>query len=295
MPTRERGVSAPSFMHQRYDKGPGFSASRRSDRTIRRAALPIATLLLGVVALAAPPLGAPTTGQGPLAIGIDANPEGNGPLSLNTIDPCVSVSRNDVFDVDIFIRDAVELLAWETYVSYDPAILEVVDRDVKMFLAGNPGSSVLDVSGRLPDPGLYQVAAADTSDPPTPDTGSGVLFRLSMKALNSGSSSIELITRDVDGNGVTDLGPLLRNVDGDILGDTNGDAIFDGPIQNAEVVVDTGCNGDASGPTSTNSTSEDGGVNVAVIAGAAAAGTAVLLAAGFLALRRMRRPGASSG
>ena len=280
-------------MYQRDDESPGFSTYRRSNRTIRRAILPIAALLLSIVALAAPPASVPAAGQEPLAIGIDANAEGNGPLTLSAIDPRVSVCRGDVFDIDIFIRDVEELLAWEVYVGFDPAVLEVVGRDVEMFLAGNPGSSVLDVSGRVPDPGLYQVAAADTSDPPTPDSGSGVLFRLSVRALNSGTSDIELIVRDVDGDGLADLGPLLRNVDGDVLGDTNGDTIFDGPIENAEVAVDTAC---ADGPSATTpATSPDGGVSPALIAIAVTGGAVALLIAGVVAFRRVRGPRASSG
>lgn len=280
-------------MCQRDDESPGFSAYRRSNRTIQRAILPIAALLLSIVALAASPVSVPAAGQEPLAIGIDANAEGNGPLTLSTIDPRVSVCRGDVFDVDIFIRDVEELLAWEVYIGFDPAVLEVVGRDVEMFLAGNPGSSVLDVSGRVPDPGLYQVAAADTSDPPTPDSGSGVLFRLSVRALDGGTSDIELIVRDIDGDGLADLGPLLRDVDGDVLGDTNGDTIFDGPIENAEVAVDTTCEDVA--PGTTPATSPDGGVSPALIAIAVAGGAVAFLIAGAVAFRRVRGPRANSG
>ena len=242
---------------------------------------------MSITALAAPLTDAPVAGQESLALGVDADPDGNGPLSLATIDACTSVARDDVFDVDIYIENAQELLAWEAYIGYDPEILDVVGRDVEMFLAGNPNSSVLDVSGRVPDPGLYQVAAADISDPPTPDSGSGVLFRLSMKAISSGTSSIELVTRDVDGDGRTDLGPLLRNVDGNVLGDTNGDSIFDGPIGSAEVSVDAPCQGAGSGPASDNSSG--GGVSPVFIAIAAAGGAVAALIAGLLAFRRLRR------
>ena len=282
-------------MCQRDDESPGFSTYCRSDRTIRRAILPIAALLLSIVALAAPPVSVPAAGQEPLAIGIDANAEGNGPLTLSTIDPRVSVCPGDVFDVDIFIRDVEELLAWEVYVGFDPAVLEVVGRDVEMFLAGNPGSFVLDVSGRVPDPGLYQVAAADTSDPPTPDSGSGVLFRLSMRALDLGTSEIELIVRDIDGDGLADLGPLLRNVDGDVLGDTNGDTIFDGPIAGVEVAVDTDCDGAALDSTTPTASSNGGGVSPALVAIAAVVGAIAFLIVGVVALRLVRGRRASSG
>jgi hypothetical protein len=204
----------------------------------------------------------------------------------------VSVGRGDAFDIDIFIQDVEDLLAWEVYVGFDPAILEVLGRDVQMLLAGNPGSSVLDVSGRVPDPGLYQVAAADTSDPPTPDSGSGVLFRLTVRALDSGTSIIELIVRDVDGDGLADLGPLLRNVQADILGDTNGDSIFDGPIESAQVAVDTAC--EEAPPGTTPATSSDGGVSPALIAAAAAGVAVALVIGGTVAFRRVRGPRASS-
>jgi hypothetical protein len=197
-----------------------------------------------------------------------------------------------VFDVDIFIQNVEELLAWEAYVAFDPTVLEVAGRDVQMFLAGNPGSSVLDVSGRVPDPGLYQVAAADTSDPATPDSGSGVLFRLSVKALDSGTSDIELIVRDVDGDDLADLGPLLRNVDGDVLGDTNGDTIFDGPIESAEVTVDTQC--EDLTPDATPTTSSDGGISPALIAIAAVGGAVALVIVGAVAFRLVRRPKGNS-
>ncbi len=289
----EGDTSASSLMCQRDDQSPGLSTHSRSNRTIRRAILQIAALLLSIVALAAPPLSVPAAGQDPLAIGIDANAEGNGPLTLGTIDPQVSVCPGDVFDVDVFIRNVEELLAWEMYVGFDPTVLEVVGRDVEMFLAGNPGSSVLDVSGHVPDPGLYPVAAADTSDPPTPDSGSGVLFRLSLRALKSGTSDIELTVRDVDGDGLADLGPLLRDVDAHVLGDTNGDSIFDGPMEGAEVAVDTAC--DDAAPGTTPPTSSDGGVSPALIAIAAAVGAVAFLIVGVVTFRRVRGTRASSG
>ena len=248
-------------------------------------------LLLIAASLAVPLAGAPANGQGRLAIGIDANVEGNGPLSLGPIDPCVSVSRGQTFDVDFFIQDVDELLAWEAYIAFDPDVLEVTGRDVEMFLAGNPGSSVLDVSGRVPNrDGLYRAAAADTSDPPTPDSGSGVLLRLTLKAVGPGTSQLDLASRDVNGDTLSDQGPLLRNVDGEILGDDNGDAIFDGPTQNAEVAVDEPCKDQGSTPSPTNSSSGNGGLSPLEIGSIAAGASVVALAGGFLHLPSLPAP-----
>ena len=232
----------------------------------------------------------PVSGQGRLAIGIDANVDGNGPLSLGAIDSCVSVSRGQAFKVDLFIDNVQELLAWEAYIAFDPAVLEVTGRDVEMFLAGNPGSSVLDVSAHLPNrDGLYRAAAADTSDPPTPDSGSGVLVRLTLKALGPGTSQLDLAPRDVNDDGQPDQGPLLRNVDGKVLGDDNGDAIFDGPIHNAEVAVGSPCTNQSSTPTPANSSSGEGGLSPVVIGAMAAGASVAVLAGGFLTFRRLRR------
>jgi hypothetical protein len=291
---REGEVSASSFVHYRNDKIGKFTAPGMSNRTIRRAIPLLAALLLGLLALTAPAVSVPATGQEPLSIGIDANAEGNGPTSLSAIDPCVSVNGGDVFDVDIYIQNVNELLAWQVYIQFDADILEIVDRDAEMFLAGNPGSSVLYVPGRVPDPGLDVAAAADTSDPPTPDSGSGVLLRLSLRALSSGTSDIELIVRDIDGDGQADIGPLLRNVDGDVLGDIDGDTIFDGPIENAEVAVDAACENPVPVTTPAPPSEGDDGASLALIAIAAVGGALVLAVAGLVVFRLARRSRAIS-
>lgn len=261
---------------------------------VGRSALLTAALLLVLAPLTA----LPTAAQGPLTIGIDADPSGNGATVLGPIEPCISVRNGDTFDVDVFVRDVEELLAFEMYIEFNPQVVEVVDRDVSMFLAGNPGSSVLDVSAPVPNrDGLYRAAAADTSDPPTPDSGSGVLFRLTLRAVGPGSSGLVLAVRDVDGDGAADIGPLLRNVDAEVLGDLNGDTIFDGPIGNARVVVDSPCPElpAAPGPTPAPSSpaGDSGGTSAAVVAIAAGGGAAALLAAGlgaFLLARRRASP-----
>jgi hypothetical protein len=282
-------VSTSSLMHHEDGDGPGFSAPHRSDRTIRRATLLVATLLLSTVALSILPGSVPATGQETLTLGIDANTAGNGPLTLGTIDQRVSVCAGDTFDIDIYVQNVEKLLAWEVYMGFDPDVLAVTGRDVKMFLAGNPGSVVLDVSGSAAEAGLYHVAAADTSDPPTPDSGSGVLARLTLEAKASGRSDLELITRDVDNDGRPDLGPLLRNVDAQILGDSNGDGIFDGPIENAEVTVVTDCQG--LHPGSNTATSSGNGLSAIAWVGIGLGIAAAVLAAsgaGWFTLRRRR-------
>jgi hypothetical protein len=190
--------------------------------------------------------------QGTVSIGVDADPTGNTATSLGPIDSCVSVRSGDTFQVDIFVTDVVDLLAWETYFSYDMTVVKITDRDVMMFQAANPGSQVFDASEGLPDiDGRNRIAAADISEPPAPDSGSGVLARLTLEAVGSGVSPASLSPIDVNGDGIIDYGPFLRDAQGTSVGDADGDGFFDGPIINAEIAVDTACPGGTSVASST--------------------------------------------
>lgn len=225
-------------------------------------------------------LPAPLRGQEPsTAIGIDADPAGNTATSLGHIDSCVQVSADAAFEVDIFVQHVSDLLAWEAYLETDPEMVRVIDRDVQLFQAANPGSGILDGSEQTPDDdGFYRLSAVDTADPPAPDSGSGVLARVTLEALGSGVSPLRLALRDLDEDGMPDQGPFLRNVDGDIIGDDTGDALFDGPIASAQVAVDANCPG----------TGGDG-LSPAVVIGLVVGGIALIALIGLAALLARRR------
>ncbi len=176
------------------------------------------------------------------SLAIDVSPGDNEATKPGEIENCIEVPAGYEFDIDLIIEDVEELLAWEISVEYDMEVLEIVARDVKLFQEANPGSSVFDVSEALPDDdGTYRLAAADTSDPPTPDTGSGTLARLTLRALTSGESALAFVRRDLDGDGELDFGPLLRDVSLAIIGDSDGDSFFDGSATGAIVAVETPC------------------------------------------------------
>ena len=180
--------------------------------------------------------------QQSLALGVDADPAGNAAASLGTIQSCVSVSSGQIFQVDVFIADVVDLLAWEAYFVYDPAIIGVVKQDVQMFQAANAGSQVFDTSEVLPDEdGRYRISAVDIAEPAAPDSGSGVLARLTLRAVSAGVSPASLPLVDISGDGRPDLGPTLTDVAGNTIADVDGDGFFDGPISDAWIAVDTPC------------------------------------------------------
>ena len=85
------------------------------------------------------------------SMAIDAGVDGNGPTSVDRIEDCISVSAGDTFQVDMVIQDVTELLAWEASLDFDPAVVWVVEHDVKLFQEANDGSSVIDISSQLPD------------------------------------------------------------------------------------------------------------------------------------------------
>lgn len=186
------------------------------------------------------------------SIGVDADPTSNTATSLGPIDSCVSVSTGDTFDVDIFVTDVTDLLGWELYFVYDSSIINIVDHDVKMFQAANEGSNVLDLSEPLPDlDALYLLSAADLADPPAPDSGSGVLARLTLKAVGPGISPANIPPIDFDDDGTMDLGPILNDLHAHPIGDLNNDSLFDGQISAAQIAVDTACQPGNTAPTPT--------------------------------------------
>jgi hypothetical protein len=179
--------------------------------------------------------------DGPV-LAIDAGIDGNAPTALGPIENCVAVKNGDKFQVDITVRDITDLLAFSIYIDYDPSIVVVVDQDAKLFQQANAGSSVIDLSARIPDDsGLHAVEAFDSADPPAPDNGGGVLARITFQAVGAGDSAIRFGNRDIDADGVLDRGTLLKNSQADPIGDISGDTFFDGERDDARVVVDGDC------------------------------------------------------
>lgn len=126
-----------------------------------------------------------------VVIGVDADPSGNTATSLASIEPCRSVAMGDTFDIDVFVAGVQDLIVWHVFLRYDPSVVNIIDRDVYMFLAAAPGSEVRDHS--YGDPGLsgaYDLLASDVADDPPHESGSGVLARLTLTAVGTGTTAI---------------------------------------------------------------------------------------------------------
>lgn len=264
---------------------------------------PIGAGLLVISSLSGATAASPADAQAPTSVSVDVIPSGNTATSVDSIQTCAAAEEGDAFIVDIVIQDMEDLLAWELPVTYDPDVLEVTGRDVtQQFQSANPGSQVLDLSDEVPDgDGRYELQAADTGDPPSPDSGSGTLVRLTLTAIGEGVSPLSIAPVDIDGEGGPDRGILLRASGADgltsIVGDDDGDSIFDGPALDGEIRVGRSCTGADSenvvqtvdGGTDQDTGDDDdtdGGSGAAVVVAATLAAVAAVAVLAFVVLRR---------
>jgi hypothetical protein len=229
------------------------------------------------------------------SVAVDTVPTGNEATSVGEVDECASAAVGETFQVDVIVKDVKDLLAFEMPVSFDPKVLKITDRNVKLFLAGNSGSQVLDASAQTPNnTGIYMASAVDSADPAAPDSGDGILVRLTFNAIAAGTSPIGLDPVSISGTGAADRGILLKNKDNAIIGDTSGDTFFDGPHHRGEIRVGSDCTSGAhvasvdTQPPESNG--KDSGTSAWVWVAIAAAVVALVGGAGAgIALMRRRR------
>jgi len=219
----------------------------------------------------------------------DAGIDGNEAASVGPIENCIEVSADDEFQMDLVIRSVEDLLAWEAYVEYDPEVIQVSEQDVKLFQETTSGA-VIDLSDRVPDDsGFHKLSGVDASDPPTPDSGTGVLARITFLAAGPGVTEVFVSSLDIDGDGRPDRYTLLRDSDAGIIGDSDEDGIFDGETDGAFVAVDEDCPDGtivAQAAVPPTPDPEDSSFPWVIVAGGAA-GAAILLG-GLIALLLLR-------
>jgi hypothetical protein len=187
-----------------------------------------------------------------LAIGIDANTSGNTSTSISTINDCREVSLGEFFDVDVYVKDVTDLLAWQAYLSFPESKLFVNGLNVQMFQAAQPGSTVQNYSNPAPDiqqnrgDDLFLMVTADMGViQGTGDSGQGVLARLNLWAVGLGTAHISVKPVDISTPyGVIDAFdaiPWLKDSYGNKMG---GDPYFTGPITDATIgITSTGTTG----------------------------------------------------
>lgn len=213
-----------------------------------RATVRIATVVVALVVL-----GYSTTGAlaQDVTLRVDADASGNSATSLGSIQNCRSVNTDDTFDVDVVITDVKALAAFQFELQFDPDILQVTAANDKMMLAATPGSNIIPFTDTPPGKtsGSFLVAAADFGQAgKTEENGSGVLARLTFKALANGLSSLSIYQPELAATGPDGNTFHIEPVEG---------SYFVGPIYSANIAVGQSCTPPPS-PTSHPSATTDG-------------------------------------
>jgi hypothetical protein len=166
-----------------------------------------------------------------MMIGIDMTPAAAGTASTDGVATCKAVNKGDEFDADVFVTNIQSLTAWELRIDYDPQVVSLDSADYN-FLLVSSGGSVFPSQFEVEKPGRKFLAAAEAH---FPDSGSGILARLHLKAVADGVSPIRIATNPAY------YGPTLVGASGDYEGDTNGDNHWDGDVSGGSVAVGRSC------------------------------------------------------
>jgi len=119
-------------------------------------------------------------------IAVDMMPEGNSATSVGPIQSCLSVSSGDTFDVDVTVTDVQELAGFQVRLNFDPQVVQIQGRQAN-FLLGEGGLEAGDINFPVTSGSWYY---GYTNLPA--QSGPGVLVRVTLKALASGSTKLSL-------------------------------------------------------------------------------------------------------
>ena len=211
--------------------------------SMRWGRLSVCTLAAAVLLLAGGlATGGPTSfaaGNSAQAVRIDTNTGGNSADTVGGVQICSEVASGETFDVDITIEDVTDLIAFDSALFYDKKILFVVDRDVDFFLASADGSQVRDQSDASPDAdGYYGFRGLDISrDPATAESGTGVLGRVTLKAVGQGISTLSV--------NIPDISPAFHDSEADYLEPFGRFGTWLGDVFDARIAVDEPCPSEA--------------------------------------------------
>jgi hypothetical protein len=196
--------------------------------------------------------------QAQLRAGVDADIAGNSGTQIGDVQDCVEVAVGDEFQVDVFVEDVSDMEAFQYFLVYDPAIVNIIGANSTgdgTFLASGESGPLADFNqfdaGTEDTDGEFGGAAADFGDT---ESGEGVLTRIDLRAVGSGQSQLSL-----EGFFFTTPPaiPIAPGPDG---------LFFRGPILNAAVSVGGSCEppeqptiAPTYSPTAAPPTSADGG------------------------------------
>lgn len=141
-----------------------------------------------------------------MVVALDADPSGNDPRTVSTIEQCLSAAVNQTVDIDVVIPSPGipserGIAAYQFSLFYDPNIVWISADDPEQLLAQAAGSTILPIADPKPDSnGIYQSGAADFGpkgiEPEgASETGPGVISRITLLPRAAGLSP--LVLKDV--------------------------------------------------------------------------------------------------
>ncbi|MBI2913407.1 MAG: hypothetical protein HYY03_05755 [Chloroflexi bacterium] len=174
-------------------------------RTLFAAA--VAALVMGAV------IGTQVWGQQAVNVAVDVDTSGNSATSLGSRQDCNTVDIGETLDVDVTVDsvpkwtdangngvldrgvDPGGVTAFQFLLHYDPKVLKVSAVDNQMLIAANGNTVPVEFSETPPDsrddPDAFLVAFLDFGFSP-PESGSGVLSRITLTAVGQGRSELQL-------------------------------------------------------------------------------------------------------
>ncbi len=163
--------------------------------TLRLVGLAAAVAVAAVVAMATGQLPMSVqAGPGGPAVSVDAFPDaGNTATTVGPIDAGRSITCGATFNVDIVIQGVANISGFQANLLYNPAALKVTAVNYN-YLLTTTGTVVIDFGDPTPDTDgdFLLFAAMFSTSPFTGASGDGVLARITLQAVGSGSSALDL-------------------------------------------------------------------------------------------------------
>lgn len=154
-------------------------------------------------------------------VAVDVNTTGNDATTVGNIEACASIGNGDSIEIDIVVKGIPVFVPTDPQnpglggedglsgfgmdLNYDQSVLQVTGMTVAGFLlASNPGGyTPFALSDAVPDSdGLFSIQEADLS--PNYDAGDGVLARITLMAVGTGTSPLTL-GDSIDGDGIPNI------------------------------------------------------------------------------------------
>jgi hypothetical protein len=132
-------------------------------------------------------------------VAIDTDIAGNTATSFGDIDTCTRIEPGASLEVDVIVDAIPEdrpLTAIQFELFYDPAIVHATAIDYEMLIAANAFQAFVFLTNPLPDSDGFFLVGYNDADV-NPESGPGVLTRITLTAVGTGVSNLSLVAIDL--------------------------------------------------------------------------------------------------